>query len=73
MVTIYTSSRTRFMMETLTNLKNNKVKKQQTAEGAGNEIVSRLQKFVKGIDKTRHGMIAFRTSNNIDHTIFAQC
>ncbi|KAH9945189.1 MIF4G-domain-containing protein [Epithele typhae] len=47
------SSRTRFMVETLGNLKNNKVKK---AAVAGGEAVERMKKFLSGLAKKRHVM-----------------
>ncbi|TFY60458.1 hypothetical protein EVJ58_g5148 [Rhodofomes roseus] len=47
------SSRARFMIETLTNLKNNKVKK-NAASAAGEETVERLKKFLSGLSKKRH-------------------
>lgn len=46
------SSRTRFMVETLTNLKNNKVKR--TAPQAAVET-DRLKKFVANLGKTHAG------------------
>lgn len=48
------SSRTRFMIETLSNLKNNKVKK-AAGQLAGNEAVDRMKKFLSGLSKKRHG------------------
>ena len=48
------SSRTRFMVETLSNLKNNKVKK-AASSGAGVETIDRLKKFLSGLSKKRHG------------------
>lgn len=45
----------RFMVETLTNLKNNKVKN-QTSQG-GNESKERISRFVAGIDKKYHGKL----------------
>lgn len=55
---IFCSSRTNFMIETLTNLKNNKLKK-AVAGGAGGtggpEAVERLKKFLSGMNKKRHG------------------
>lgn len=54
LILIYLSSRTRFMVETLTNLKNNKVKR-QSAHGSG-EADERIKKFVTGIGKNRHGL-----------------
>ncbi|PSS19945.1 hypothetical protein PHLCEN_2v3118 [Hermanssonia centrifuga] len=47
------SSRTRFMVETLTNLKNNKVKKSATASGE-NDSVERMKKFLSALNKKRH-------------------
>lgn len=51
------SSRTRFMLETLTNLKNNKVKKVAgggAAGSAGAEAVERMKKFLGGLSKKKH-------------------
>jgi nucleolar MIF4G domain-containing protein 1 len=50
------SSRTRFMVETLTNLKNNKVKRNTTLNQGG-EAVERMKKFLSGLGKTRHGAL----------------
>ncbi|KAJ6609207.1 armadillo-type protein [Mycena sp. CBHHK59/15] len=47
------SSRTRFMVETLTNLKNNKVKRNTTLNQGG-EAVERMKKFLAGLGKNRH-------------------
>ncbi|PCH42403.1 hypothetical protein WOLCODRAFT_132368 [Wolfiporia cocos MD-104 SS10] len=47
------SSRTRFMVETLTNLKNNKVKRNAGATPGG-DTVERLKKFLAGLSKKRH-------------------
>lgn len=49
-----TSSRTRFMVETLINLKNNKLKKKDT-QGGATEAVERMKKFLSGISKKHHG------------------
>ncbi|KAJ7455339.1 hypothetical protein B0H11DRAFT_252563 [Mycena galericulata] len=49
------SSRTRFMVETLTNLKNNKVKRNTTLNQGG-EAVERMKKFLSGLGKSRHVM-----------------
>jgi len=52
------SSRTKFMIETLSNLKNNKAKKAigGGASGTGaQEAVERLKKFLSGMNKKRHG------------------
>lgn len=49
------SSRTRFMLETLINLKNNKVKRAAT-QHAGGDVTERLKKFLAGLSKTRHLM-----------------
>jgi nucleolar MIF4G domain-containing protein 1 len=49
---------TKFMIETLSNLKNNKVKKAigGGASGTGaQEAVERLKKFLSGMNKKRHG------------------
>lgn len=48
------SSRTRFMIETLTNLKNNKLKR-NTTQNQGGEAVERMKKFLTGLTKKRHG------------------
>uniref|UniRef100_D8Q3X7 MI domain-containing protein n=1 Tax=Schizophyllum commune (strain H4-8 / FGSC 9210) TaxID=578458 RepID=D8Q3X7_SCHCM len=51
------SSRTKFMIETLTNLKNNKAaksKKGQQGQTGGNEAVERMKKFLSGMAKKRH-------------------
>ncbi|KAM5535944.1 hypothetical protein V8D89_010384 [Ganoderma adspersum] len=50
------SSRTRFMVETLSNLKNNKVKK-AAGQTAGGEAVERMKKFLSGLNKKRHGSV----------------
>ncbi|KAF7327646.1 MIF4G/MA4-domain-containing protein [Mycena kentingensis (nom. inval.)] len=47
------SSRTRFMVETLTNLKNNKVKRNVTLN-QGHDAVERMKKFLSGLGKNRH-------------------
>ncbi|RDB25941.1 Suppressor of glycerol defect protein 1 [Hypsizygus marmoreus] len=47
------SSRTRFMIETLTNLKNNKLKRNAT-QNQGAEAVERMKKFLSGLSKKRH-------------------
>ncbi|KAH9002936.1 hypothetical protein EDB86DRAFT_2894059 [Lactarius hatsudake] len=47
------SSRTRFMLETLINLKNNKTKRAAT-QHAGGDVTERLKKFLTGLSKTRH-------------------
>ncbi|PVG00263.1 hypothetical protein CPB86DRAFT_844321 [Serendipita vermifera] len=46
------SSRTRFMVETLNNLKNNKVKK---ADASGVETIERMKKFLSGLSKRYPG------------------
>lgn len=48
------NSRIRFMMETLMNLKNNKVKKTAAAQHQGGDAVDRLKKFLTGLGKKRH-------------------
>ena len=55
------SSRARFMVETLGNLKNNKVKK-AAGQPAGDEAVERMKKFLSGLAKKRHGQFALVTS-----------
>ncbi|KAG2017925.1 MIF4G/MA4 domain-containing protein [Coprinopsis cinerea AmutBmut pab1-1] len=47
------SSRTRFMIETLTNLKNNKIKK-LGEQNQGGAAVERMKKFLAGLSKTKH-------------------
>ncbi|TBU48862.1 MIF4G-domain-containing protein [Dichomitus squalens] len=49
------SSRVRFMVETLSNLKNNKIKK-AAGQMAGGEAVERMKKFLSGLSKKRHLM-----------------
>ncbi|TBU26230.1 MIF4G-domain-containing protein [Dichomitus squalens] len=49
------SSRVRFMVETLSNLKNNKIKK-AAGQTAGGEAVERMKKFLSGLNKKRHVM-----------------
>lgn len=48
------------MMETLMNLKNNKVKKTAAAQHQGGDAVDRLKKFLTGLGKKRHGQCMFR-------------
>ncbi|KAK7690917.1 hypothetical protein QCA50_006020 [Cerrena zonata] len=48
------SSRTRFMVETLSNLKNNKIKKTAAGQLAGGEAVERMKKWLTGLIKKRH-------------------
>jgi nucleolar MIF4G domain-containing protein 1 len=52
------SSRTRFMIETLINLKNNKIKRTAGQQHQGGEAVERMKKFLSGMAKKRHGMSA---------------
>ncbi|KAH9481342.1 Suppressor of glycerol defect protein 1 [Psilocybe cubensis] len=47
------TSRTRFMVETLTNLKNNKLKR-NTTQNQGSAAVERMKKFLSGLSKTKH-------------------
>jgi len=42
------------MIETLTNLKNNKIKKSAT-QHQGGDTVERMKKFLSGLGKKRHG------------------
>lgn len=47
------------MLETLTNLKNNKIKKNSSGNAGqtgGVEAVERMRKFLIGLSKRRHGM-----------------
>ncbi|KAH8829344.1 hypothetical protein DL96DRAFT_1708486 [Flagelloscypha sp. PMI_526] len=48
------SSRTRFMLETLTNLKNNKVKQRPAATHQGGDAVERMKKFLTNLGKRKH-------------------
>jgi nucleolar MIF4G domain-containing protein 1 len=62
------SSRTRFMIETLTNLKNNKVKRTAGQQHQGGEAVERMKKFLSGMAKKRHGAffaIPLRTTEDL--------
>ena len=52
---ILPSSRARFMIETLTNLKNNKVKK-DAGVSAATGAVDRLKKFLTALGKKRQGV-----------------
>ena len=45
------------MIETLTNLKNNKSKRNVT-QNQGGAAVERMKKFLSGLSKTRHGIYA---------------
>ncbi|KAF6754394.1 MIF4G/MA4 domain-containing protein [Ephemerocybe angulata] len=47
------NSRIRFMIETLLNLKNNKVKKVSAAQSQGGDSVERMKKFLAGLSKNR--------------------
>ncbi|KAH7930221.1 ARM repeat-containing protein [Leucogyrophana mollusca] len=47
------SSRTAFMLETLNNLKNNKIKK-SAAQHQGGDTTERMKKFLSGLGKKRH-------------------
>ncbi|KAF8525807.1 hypothetical protein BU17DRAFT_74234 [Hysterangium stoloniferum] len=49
------SSRTNFMIETLTNLKNNKSKRSVNPDGHA-ESVDRMKKFLSGLARRHHGM-----------------
>jgi nucleolar MIF4G domain-containing protein 1 len=44
------------MLETLINLKNNKVKRAAT-QHAGGDVTERLKKFLAGLSKTRHCIV----------------
>ncbi|WVW82576.1 hypothetical protein I302_104587 [Kwoniella bestiolae CBS 10118] len=46
------TARARFMVETLTNVKNGKIKSNQNSEG-GNEAAMRMKKFLSGLGKKR--------------------
>jgi len=43
------------MIETLTNLKNNKLKRNLT-QNQGGAAIERMKKFLSNLSKTRHGM-----------------
>jgi nucleolar MIF4G domain-containing protein 1 len=46
------------MVETLVNLKNNKVKRATgTGQNVGNEAIERMKKYLGGINKKRHGKL----------------
>lgn len=49
------------MIETLSNLKNNKVKK-AAGQSAGNEAVDRMKKFLSGLSKKRQGRCSPRSN-----------
>lgn len=49
----FLSSRTKFMLETLTNLKNNRIKAAPGGEAAA-EATTRMKKFLSGLEKKRH-------------------
>jgi nucleolar MIF4G domain-containing protein 1 len=55
------SSRARFMVETLINLKNNKLRKGIT-NTQGGDAVERMKKFLAGLSKKRHGASSLATS-----------
>jgi len=57
-----TSSRTRFMVETLLNLKNNKIKKVAAAQSQGDSSMERMKKFLSGLSKSRTSMFPARHS-----------
>ncbi|PFH52934.1 hypothetical protein AMATHDRAFT_73766 [Amanita thiersii Skay4041] len=63
------SSRARFMIETLTNLKNNKLRRNFTQNQAA-EAVERMKKFLSGLAKKHHvlGHEALRVSLNDLHS-----
>ena len=44
------------MIETLLNLKNNKVKKVAAAQSQGGDSMERMKKFLSGLNKSRTGM-----------------
>ncbi|KAI5983325.1 hypothetical protein EDD15DRAFT_1888672 [Pisolithus albus] len=48
------NSRTRFMIETLTNLKSTKIRKTAAAQHQGGDAVERLKKFLSGLGKKRY-------------------
>lgn len=50
----FCSTRHKFMLETIANVKNNKIKNGQTAGGQGDkEMVSKMKKFLNGLSKKR--------------------
>ena len=57
------------MLETLTNLKNNKLKK-NTAGGQGADAVERMKKFLSGLNKKRHCELELTLSTCI---LFTHC
>ena len=58
------SSRTRFMVETLSNLKNNKARK-DSGGGGGGDAVERMKKFLSGLSKKRQGTPSFPLSHSL--------
>ena len=50
------------MVETLNNLKNNKMKKTVAGAQGGNESKERISKFVAGIGKKYHGSLILYTA-----------
>ena len=50
-------SRTKFLVETMANLKNNKIKQKNagTTQSAANEAVERMKKYLAGLSKKHHG------------------
>jgi nucleolar MIF4G domain-containing protein 1 len=56
--THFISSRTKFMVEMINDLKNNKIKKKSTVATQTNvssETVTRLKKYLGNLGKKRHG------------------
>jgi nucleolar MIF4G domain-containing protein 1 len=49
------------MVETLINLKNNKLKRNIT-QNQGGDAVERMKKFLSGLSKKRHGLLFFLSS-----------
>jgi nucleolar MIF4G domain-containing protein 1 len=66
----YFRSRYKFMLETLTNIKNNKIKQQQANVG-DKEMVLKMKKFLSGLAKKRsvHSTEALRVSLDDIHNI----
>jgi nucleolar MIF4G domain-containing protein 1 len=62
------SSRTRFMIETLTNLKNNRSKK---LEANGTDTVERMRKFLAGLGKKHHGTSQVDCDHSLNNMVLA--
>lgn len=59
------------MIETLTNLKNNRVKKVAAGQQAGGDAVDRMKKFISGLSKKRQGTPVPQSYGEGTHSILA--